>query len=44
MRVCRTRTFDKAFLRLPDHIQAKAEKAVRLLLNDRTISKKLWSN
>lgn len=34
MKVSRTKTFDKAFLKLPEHLQAKAEKAVRLLLND----------
>lgn len=34
MKVSRTKTFDKAFLKLPEHLQTKAEKAVRLLLND----------
>lgn len=34
MKVCRTKTFDKTFLMLPEHIQMKAEKAVRLLLNE----------
>lgn len=34
MKVRRTKTFDKAFLKLPEHLQAKAEKAIRLLLQD----------
>ena len=34
MKVSRTKTFDKAFINLPENIQVKAEKAVRLLLND----------
>lgn len=34
MKVHRTKTFDKAFLKLPGHLQVKAEKAVKLLLRD----------
>lgn len=34
MKIRRLKTFDKAFLKLPEHLQTKTEKAVRLLLQD----------
>ena len=34
MKIRRTRTFDKAFLKLPAQIQLKTEKAVKLLFLD----------
>ncbi|MBI3755979.1 MAG: hypothetical protein HY265_07455 [Deltaproteobacteria bacterium] len=34
MKVCRTKNFDKAFLKLPDHIKTKTKKAIALMLTN----------
>lgn len=34
MKIRRTKTFDKFFLKLPVHLQNKTEKAIRLLVQD----------
>jgi len=34
MKVRRTKTFDKTFIKLPERIQIKAEKAIKLLIQD----------
>jgi len=34
VKIRRTKTFDKTFLKLPAHIQLKTEKSVKLLLTE----------
>jgi mRNA-degrading endonuclease YafQ of YafQ-DinJ toxin-antitoxin module len=34
MKIRRTKTFDKTFIKLPERIQIKAEKAIKLLIKD----------